>query len=104
VREYHHIGIPIGEKTPEMVYFESIKCWATNPESTPNRIQYVFFEPDTPVTEPVLSQPHVAFRVDNLDEEIQGKDCVFGPVKLPEGVAVAFLYLDGCLTEYTQLI
>jgi len=52
----------------------------------------------------VLSEPHVAFRVDNLAEQIKDKDCVLGPIKLPEGVEVAFFYVDGCLTEYHQLI
>ena len=104
MREFHHIGIPVGQKKPEMVYYPSIKCWATDPDSTPGRIEHIFFEAGTPITEPVLSEPHVAFRVDNLDEEIKGKECVLGPIKLPEGVEVAFFYVDGCLTEYHQVI
>ncbi len=104
MRVFHHIGIPVTEKTPEMVYYASIKCWATDPDATPGRVEYIFFEPDTTITEPVLSNSHVAFRVDDLAEELQGKDLVFGPVKLPEGVEVAFFYVDGCLTEYHQLI
>jgi hypothetical protein len=103
-REFHHIGIPVGQKTPDMVYYESIKCWATDPDATQGRIEYIFFENGTPITEPVLSQPHVAFRVDNLEEGIQDRQCVLGPIKLPEGVEVAFFYVDGCLTEYHQVI
>ena len=56
------------------------------------------------MTEPVLSNPHVAFRVDDLESELKGKDCVIGPISLPEGVEVAFFYVDGCLTEFHQLI
>lgn len=104
VREFHHIGLPIDEKKPDMSYFESIKCWATDPETTPGRLEYLFFEPETIITEPVLSKPHVAFRVDDLDEEIKGKDCVVGPMTLPEGVKIAFFYVDGCLTEYHQIV
>ncbi len=104
MREFHHIGIPISEKKPEMVYYPSIKCWATDPDATAGRIEYIYFEPGTTITEPVVSTPHVAFRVGNLQEEIKDKDCVFGPIKLPEGVEVAFFYVDGCLTEYHQVI
>jgi hypothetical protein len=104
MRQFHHIGIPINEKTPEMVYYESIKCWATDPDSTPGRIEYIYFEPETTMTEPVLSNPHVAFRVDDLETELQDRVCVIGPIKLPEGVEVAFFYVDGCLTEFHQLI
>jgi hypothetical protein len=104
VRQFHHIGIPVGEKTPDMVYYPSIKCWATDPDSTRGRIEYIFFETGTSITEPVLSEPHVAFRVDDLQQELQGKDCVLGPIKLPEGVEVAFFYVDGCLTEYHQVL
>ena len=40
MRQFHHIGIPVGEKTPDMVYYESIKCWATDPDSTPDLDPY----------------------------------------------------------------
>jgi predicted enzyme related to lactoylglutathione lyase len=104
MRQFHHIGIPVQEKTSDMVFYESIKCWATDPDATPGRIEYIFFEEDTTIAEPVLSTPHVAFRVDDLDEELKGKECAFGPIKLPEGVEVAFFYVDGCLTEFHQVI
>jgi len=104
VREFHHLGIPVPEKKPDMMYFESIKCWATDPDKTHGRVEYLYFEPDSPMTEPVLSESHVAFRVDDLDAEIQGKECVAGPTALPEGIKIAFFYVDGCLTEYHQLM
>ncbi len=104
MREYHHIGIPVPEKMPEMGYFESIKCWATDPTTTPGGVEYLYFERDSPMTEPVLSKTHVAFRVDDLDAEIAGKDCVYGPAALPEGVKLAFFYVDGCLTEYHEVL
>ncbi len=104
MREFHHIGIPVAEKTSEMGYFESIKCWATDPTATAGGVEYLYFEPDSPMTEPVLSKTHVAFRVDDLDAEIAGKDCVVGPMTLPEGIKIAFFYVDGCLTEYHQLL
>lgn len=104
MRQFHHLGIPVPEKKPDMGYFESIKCWATDPEKTHGKVEYLHFEPDSPMTEPVLSEPHVAFRVDDLDAEIAGKDCVYGPTTLPEGVKLAFFYVDGCLTEYHQIL
>jgi hypothetical protein len=104
MRQFHHIGIPINEKKPDMVYYESIKCWASDPDTTPGRIEYIYFEPETTMTEPVVSTPHVAFRVDDLEAELKDKDCVVGPIKLPEGVEVAFFYVDGCLTEFHQLV
>jgi len=104
VREFHHLGIPVKEKMPDMGYFGSLKCWATDPEATHGRVEYLFFEEGSPVTEPVLSESHVAFRVDDLDKEIAGKECVFGPMALPEGVKIAFFYVDGCLTEYHQVL
>lgn len=104
MRKFHHLGIPVSEKKPDMSYFESIKCWATDPETTQGRIEYLFFEADSPITEPVLSEPHVAFRVDDFDKEIAGKDCVVGPMTLPEGIKLGFFYVDGCLTEYHQIL
>ena len=104
VRQFHHLGIPVDAKMPDMGRFASIKCWATNPDVTHGRVEYLFFEPGSPITEPVLSEPHVAFRVDDLDKEIVGKKCVVGPMTLPEGIKLAFFYVDGCLTEYHQIL
>jgi hypothetical protein len=104
VRQFHHLGIPVSEKMPGMGRFDSIKCWATNPDETHGRVEYLYFEADSPMTGPVLTEPHVAFRVDNLDKEIAGKKCVVGPMTLPEGVKLAFFYVDGCLTEYHEVL
>ena len=101
---FHHIGVPVSAKRPDMGYFASIKCWATNPDTTPGRVEYLYFEPGSSMAEPVLSVPHLAYRVDDLDKELKGKKCVVGPMTLPEGVKIAFFYVDGCLTEYHQVM
>ena len=102
MRKFNHLGIPVKEKMPEMNYFESLKCWATDPETTHGRVEYLYFEPDSPITKPVQTDSHVAFIVEDLDKEIEGKECVFGPMTLPEGIKLAFFYVDGLLTEYCQ--
>jgi len=104
VRKFHHLGIPVKEKMPDMGYFASIKCWGTDPEATHGRVEYLFFEEGSPMAEAVMTDSHVAFVVDDLDKEIAGKECVYGPTELPEGVKIAFFYVDGCLTEYCQML
>jgi len=99
----HHIGVPVKEKMPDMMNFEPIKCWATDPETTPGRVEYLFFDPDSPITEPVTSVPHLAYRVDNFQEAIQGKQCVVGPMEVVPGLWIGFFWEDGNLVEYHEV-
>lgn len=99
----HHIGVPIKEKLPGMMYFDPIKCWATDPETTPGRTEYLFFEPGSPIGEPVLSTPHLAYRVDDFKQAIQGKTCVVGPMEVVPGLWIGFFWENGILVEYHEV-
>ena len=103
MRKLHHIGIPVREKQPEMMYFEPIKCWGSDPDKTPGRVEYLYFEPGSPITEPVLSVPHLAYRVDDFKKEIKDKKCVVGPMEVVPGLWIAFFWRGGILVEYHQV-
>jgi glyoxylase I family protein len=103
VKTLHHIGVPIKDKRPDMMNFEPIKCWGTDPDTTPGRVEYLYFEPGSPITEPVLSVPHLAYRVDDFHKEIQGKELVVGPIEVVPGLWIGFFWENGILVEYHQV-
>ena len=104
MREFHHIGIPVSEKRPDMGYVESIKVWVTDPQQSDVRVEYLYFDPDSPLPDALKTEPHAAFMVDDLDKEVEGMEFVVEPTALPEGLKIAFFYVDGMLTEYCQAL
>src|SRR5215831_94524 len=79
MRTFDHVGIPIAQNQLEEMYVGQTKVWVTDPLRHPQRIEYLRFEPDSPVTGPVRELPHMAFRVDHLEREIEGAEVLLGP-------------------------
>lgn len=102
MRLFQHVGIPTTEKQPGEVYVAETKVWVTSPDDHPYHIEYLRFEPDSPVTGPVRDLPHMAFRVDNLDEAIQGENVVLGPFEAAPGLRVVFIHKDGAVFEFME--
>ena len=61
--EFDHVGLITNEKKKDENLVESTKVWVTNPKEHPFRIEWLRYEPDSPVKGPVREKPHIAFRV-----------------------------------------
>jgi hypothetical protein len=72
-------------------------------EDSPYGIEWMRFEPDCPLPELVQMVPHVAFKVDDLDEALAGQDVLIEPNSPSRGVRVAFIVHDGAPIEFLQL-
>ena len=80
MKEFDHIGIITAEPQEGESWVEFSKVWVTNPRLHANRIEYI--RPlEFPEIDPTdLAQwklwhlPHVAYRVDNLQEAIAGEE------------------------------
>lgn len=102
MREFDHIGIPTDDKQPNEMYVPDTKVWVTDPLAHPYRVEYLRFEPDSPVTGPVRDLPHIAFRIDNLDEAIEGEEILLGPFEPTDTLRVAFILKDGAVFEFME--
>jgi hypothetical protein len=102
MREFDHIGLTTTERQSGEMYVESTKVWVTDPTESPQMVEYLRYEPDSPVTGPLRELPHVAFRVDNLDAEIEGEEIILGPFNPTEDLRVAFIFKDGVVYEFMQ--
>ncbi len=104
MKKFHHIGLVTDEPKPGEAYYDSLKVWGTSPDDDPNRVEWVRFDPESPMADtPVAKMPHVSWAVDDLDREIQGKDLVVGPLTAAEGVRIAYFMMDGALVEYLEI-
>lgn len=106
--QYHHIGIPTDKAHPGEKYLPALKFYVQGFENSPFGIEWMRFEPASPVHELVKSLPHIAFQVKDLDQELKRMD--FRIITLPnspsEGVRVAMIEHNGVpveLIEFTDL-
>lgn len=64
--EYMHIGIPVLNRKPGMVYNEWGKFWVNESvDEYDYKIEYLKFEEGTRFPELLSKQPHVAYKVDD---------------------------------------
>lgn len=71
---YMHIGIPVTNKKPGMVYNEGARFWVSSVDDYDYKIEYLKFEEGTPFPEVLHRNPHVAYKVDDLQKYIDDAD------------------------------
>lgn len=102
LREYHHIGIPTTDARPDEVHLSEFGVHVSGYESSPFGIEWMRFDPDSPLPELVRTVPHVAFRVDDLEAAIAGREVLIAPNRPSPGVRVAFIVDDGAPIEFLE--
>ncbi len=102
MRKFDHVGLTTDEKQPNEMYVPETKVWVTDPTAHPYKIEFLRYEPDTPVADPVRMMPHMAFQVDNLDEEMKGCEILLGPFAPTDTLRVVFVMKDGAVFEYME--
>jgi hypothetical protein len=71
-------------------------------ETSPYGIEWMRFEPNSPMPEIVKTVPHVAFTVDDLDAALRGRHVVIEPNSPAPGIRVAFIVDDGAPVELLE--
>ena len=102
MKDFDHIGLPTDEKQPGEMWVEETRVWVTNPQDHPYKVEFLRFEPDSPVTGPVRDLPHIAFQVDNLEEAMGDSPVLLGPFQPNENLRVVFVLKDGAVFEYME--
>jgi hypothetical protein len=100
--KYHHIGIPTNTPREGETYLEEYRLYCTDHEDNPCGIQWMRYEPDSPLPELVKTVPHVAFEVDDLETAIKGKNVIIKPNSPSKGVLVAFIVVNGAPVEFLE--
>ncbi len=99
---YHHLGIPTSIPRPDEVYLEQFKIYVSGFSSSPYGIEWMRFEPDSPVDALIKTVPHIAFEVDDLDAAIVGKQLLTPPISPSEGARVAMIIHNGAPIELIE--
>ena len=102
--KYHHMGIPTSERRPDERYIPHLKFYVSGFDKSPYGVEWMRFEEDSPVHELVQRVPHLAFEVDNLDEELAKRDfkILTKPNPPSEGIRVAMIEHNGAPIELME--
>lgn len=100
--QFHHIGIPTNKHKPGERYIEKYKFYVSGFETSEYGIEWMRFDPDSPVSEIIQTVPHIAFKVSHLETAIQGKELI-GEISVPsERVRTAMIIENGAPVEFIE--
>jgi hypothetical protein len=102
MRKYHHLGIPTTCERVGETYLEQFKMYVSGFETSEYGIEWMRFEPGSPIPELVRKVPHVAFEVNDLEAELRDRDVLIVPNSPSPGVRVAFIVENGAPVEFLQ--
>jgi hypothetical protein len=103
VKTFHHVGIPTTTTRSGETSLEEARLHVTDPEASEHRIEWLRFEDGSPLPEVLKTTAHVAYVVDDLEAELEGREVLLEPFSPMEGVRVAFIMDDGAPIEFMQL-
>ena len=99
--KYMHTGMIVGEKMPNMMYVEPLKVWITDASLDKYAIEFLYFEPDSPMAAAIQEQPHVAYQVEDIDAALEGKAILWNKMDIGNAY-IAFVYDNDTVGEFYQ--
>lgn len=101
--EFSHVGYPTDKKHENERWVEKTRVWVSNYFDHPYKVEWLRYAPDSPVTGPVRERPHVAFRVDSLEQASRGLKVLLEPFQAAPTRRVGFYeYADGSVVELIE--
>lgn len=100
--KFHHVGIPTDQKKPGEIHLEDGGLFVTPIDDSEHRIEWLRFEPGSPLPDVLKTTAHVAYEVADLDAALEGRDILLEPFEPMEGIRVAFILENGAPVEYMQ--
>ena len=105
-KTYMHTGIPVPAKMEGMTYMAGLKVWLCN--NADYSIEYLYWEQNTPCAWRMVAEPHVAYKVADVqaavDEAVKEGAAVLLPkYSLGGTCAIAYVgYPNGPQVEFFQ--
>lgn len=100
--KFNHVGIPVVGKFEGEIDLPHLKMTVSDHANNPYGIQWQRYWEGAPYPELVKTIPHVAFVVENLESELEGKKVIIEPNSPSDGLTVAFIEVNGAPVELMQ--
>jgi hypothetical protein len=105
VFEFDHVGITTTTKQPQEDWVEQSRLWVTNPRNHPEHIEFLRYEPDSPTPDFVKNNPHVAYRIDDMEKRLaEADEVLIPPFIVGDFLEVAFVRKHGMVFEYMRYL
>lgn len=102
---FDHVGLITSDKKEGEDWVEATRVWVTNPKEHPFHIEWLRYEPDSPVKGPVREKSHVAYSVDDIELASEGLNVLLKPFDVGKFVRVGFYETgDGAVVELMQYL
>ncbi len=102
MKKYHHLGIPTSLPQWDETYLPEYGVHCAGYETSPYGIEWMRFEPGSPLPELIKTVPHIAFEVDDIEAALEGQDVLIPPNSPSPGIRVAFIVDNGAPVEFLQ--
>jgi hypothetical protein len=104
MRKLNHIGIPTKTKQENEIYNEGIKVFLTDFSLSANKIEFLRFDSDSEFPQLIQDAAHIAYEVESLEEEVNGKKVLVEPVSVNDSLRIAFIEEEGIAIELMQFV
>ncbi len=103
MRKVNHFGIPTQIKQENEIYLADMNLYITDFTTSPNKIEFLRFEPESQMPELLKTVPHIAYEVSSIEEELDGAEILIEPWENPDGTKLAFIVEEGIPVELMQM-
>jgi hypothetical protein len=113
--QFDHLGVPTTKKHANEIWIEPSRVWVTDAHRHPFGVEWLRYEPDSPVTGPLHDQPHLGFRVERreqIEELSKGMKvllkpfetgfCVAGFYETDDGAIIELVWYSGEMTDWAE--
>lgn len=99
---YHSFWIPRSEAGDQDVRLAEAKMYVNNRQN-PFGIGWVRYDADAPYDDVILSVPHVALAVDDLERAVEGHKLLIPPKQTQSGLRISFVECQGFPIEFIEV-
>jgi len=101
---FHHLGVPTSQERPDERHLDQFGFSVSGFQTSTVGVEWMRFDPDSPIDPLIQQVPHLAFVVDDLHQELATRNLtVLTPPNQPsDGVRVAMVVIDGAPVELLE--
>ncbi|MFI3315128.1 MAG: hypothetical protein R3Y04_05640 [Rikenellaceae bacterium] len=99
MRKLHHFGVPTSIPREGEMYSADMRLFLTDPTTSQNKIEYLRFEPESTMPEILKTHAHIAYEIEDFEQEMAGKKVIMEITKLSDTQSIAFVEEEGLAIE-----
>ena len=100
--EFHHIGVPTEKVMPVERYSSLYGMYTSDGQNEDIHIQFHRYNKDSILDKRIQNSVHIAFKTDNIEEYLKGKEVIMPMYEPFEGYKVAMVLLDDVPIEIIE--